>query len=800
MFTYFFTLLRRNLYKTRLFTSLNIIGLALGFTGFILAYQYINRETSYDRWNPNYDDIYLVGLTYQGNYTVETPPSLAKTIKENFPEVVHAGSVLDYSYSYYPVFGEETVNVKNTVLIDSAAAAIFQVESQSGPLYKNVDQKDATLVTETLAKQLFPNDYQDFSIPKSVPVLSKSLGVEEAIYGVSKNRKLSYLDYEILFIKKIEDETTGNPYTYQTFIQVKPGTDVAALNKKISALYSNKTAKHESVRSSSFALGSTYLDPLSHQHLRPQHGSNSPYLTIWVLGILSIVILTLSAANFTNLIMAQADKRAKEIGMKKLFGSSRRLLSVQFLAEVFIQCLLAAVLAWLLLLFSGNLLQKWLNDDLSHYLLSLQTLVQLIAAVVLTTLIAGIYPSITLSSFHPLTALKGKLEKKSTHTLLRNSLLGFQFVIAIVFITGALIVNQQMAYIHSSDKGFEPSQVINFKSVGMYYDGQLDGSLYNMKQRLLQSPSISAVSAATNIPGTQNLPPKKHFSYVDKKVEMEHIGIDKGYFETLGISTVAGKPEVALERLVNDSLMHYAVLNETAALQMGIQGDIAGAKIMGCDVEFTVAGIVKDSKAYGFENKVAPTIYSYKNECGPGRYKTSLIVKTAVGGVSQAIQAVEKEWKDNPHAESLPLDYEFLDQQYALIHARQDQLKAVLNGFTLLSIAIAILGLFSMSAYQISRRQKEMSVRKVLGASAAEVFYQLNKPFLRLFLIAIFIAAPITYMLLSSWLDNFAYKISISPGVFSIGILSITSLLLVVISYHAAKALRTNPVDSLRDE
>lgn len=793
-------MLQRNLRKNSLFASLNIIGLALGFAGFILAYQYINRETSYDRWNPNLDNIYLVGLTYQGNYTVETPPSFARTIKENFAEVAYAGSVLDYSYSYYPVFGEETINVKNTVLIDSGAAAIFQVESQSGLLYKNRDQKDATLVTEKLAKQLFPSDYHDFSVPKSVPVLSKGLGIEETIYGISKPRKLSYLDYEILFIKKIEDETEGNPYTYQTFIQVKPGTNIEALNKKISALYSNKTAKHESVRSSSFALGSTYLDPLSHQHLRPQHGSNSPYLTIWVLGILSIVILALSAANFTNLIMAQADKRAKEIGMKKLFGSSRWALTIQFLVEVFIQCILAAALAWLLLLLSGSILQKWLNDDLSSYLLSVQTLLQLITAVVLTTLIAGLYPSLTLSNFQPLTAIRGQLQKGPKQTFVRNTLLGFQFVIAIIFITGALIVNQQMTYIHSSDKGFEPEQVINFKSVGMYYDSQLDGSLYNMKQRLLQSASISSVSAATNVPGSQNLPPKKHFAYIDRKVEMEHIGIDRGYFETLGIATAEGTPDVALERLVKDSLMNYAVINETAALQMGIQGDAVGAKITGCDVEFTVAGIVKDSKAYGFENKVAPTLYSYKNECGPGRYKTSLIVKTTSGGVSSAIQAVEKEWKDNPHAESLPLDYEFLDQQYALIHARQNQLKSVLNGFTLLSIAIAILGLFSMSAYQISRRQKEMSVRKVLGASVAEVFYQLNRPFLRLFLIAIFIAAPITYILLSSWLDNFAYKITISPWVFSTGIMWIVGLLLIVVSYHSLKAIRTKPVDSLRDE
>src|SRR5690606_26049581 len=360
----------------------------------------------------------------------------------------------------------------------------------------------------------------------------------------------------------------------------------------------------------------------------------------------------------------------------------------------------------------------------------------------------------------PVRMLKGGLQTNPQRLGFRNGLLIFQFVIATVFIAGALVVREQIGYIRSSDKGFDTAQIITFKGVGMFYDNKLDGQFHGLKSRLLQDPNIASVSAMSNVPGVlSDLPPSKQFTYIDTEVEMDHINIDLEYFNTLGIETVQGKSTITFDQLLQDSTRHYAVINETAAKELGWT-NTTQAKITGCDVDFTIIGIVKDSKTYGFENLVTPTLYSYKDECGPGHFKSALLVKTKEGKVKEAIQAVEREWAKNPSAESLPLEFEFLDQQYKQLHARQERLEQVLYGFTFLSIIIAALGLFSMSAYQINIRQKEMSIRKVLGASIIQLFVQLNKPFLKVIMIANLLAIPISYLLLKNWLNNFAYRLS----------------------------------------
>ncbi|MFD1768440.1 ABC transporter permease [Sphingobacterium suaedae] len=791
----FLKLFWRNLWKNKTYSSLNILGLALGFVGFILSYQYINRETSYDTWNPNYNQIYLVGLTMHGAYTDQTPSTFARAIQENFPEVIRAGRRIDHFYGNYPVFGEETAYVRRAVLIDSAAARIFAVHAKGGPLYKSAEQTEATLVTQQLANRLFPHD-QSFDTPKHVPVLSLELGIQERIYGISQERKPSVLTYDLLFIREVGGE--GDLHTYQTYIETKPGSDPALLEKKLGELFKAEISKQHHNTASTFANGTVYLDPLSHLHLRPKHGSSTPYLMVWVLGILSVVILAIAAANFTNLIFAQADRRAKEIALKKVFGSNRRVIAWQFIGEIFYQCLLAAAIAFLCINLTGNVAQKWFNDDLLRHINSGTTVWQLVVAIIFTTLIAGVYPALNLSGYKPALLLKGGLHTRPQRTMFRQSLLFFQFVIALIFISGVLVVRDQVHYMRESDKGFEPAQVINFKSIGLYYDSKPQGSFFDFKMRLRQHPHIAYVAAASNIPGDSNMPPKKQFRYVDQYAELDHIGIDVDYFKTLNIAVLQGKGEISLAKLL-DTSMHYAVINETAAKRWGLKDPI-GAKISGCSLDFSIVGVVQDNKAYGFERAAAPTLYSFKDECGPGHFKTTLMVKTSAGKTKEAIKAVEQEWSKNPHAEALPLDYTFMDMQYTSLHERQERLEQVMYGFSGLSLFIAMLGLFSMSAYQIHARQKEMSIRKVLGASARDLFIQLNKPFLRITLGAGLVAIPITTLLLRHWLGNFAYKSPINPWNFVLVVLIVILLLLLTVCHQTLRSARAKPVDNLRDE
>ncbi len=789
----------RNLFKNKVFTLLNILGLTLGFTGFILSYQYINRETSYDRWNPNYDRIYQVGLEANGKYTTETPPSLAVLIKENFPEVELAGRVMIYPYGSYPLFGESTVYLKNTALLDSAAAAIFQVKSKTGPLFKTKDQKEASLINERDAKLIFKPEDLGFDQPKSLPMLYLNSDLSENIYGIIEDRPLSLINYDLLIIKEITDErATGNPFSYQTFIQVKPGTNIQTLNQKIKTQFAKEILPHDSGNSSTYANANIYTDALSNLHLQPKSGSKTAYLIIWVIGILSIIILLLASANFVNMMMAQADLRLKELAIKKVLGSSRLAIFNQLLIEVLILTFTAACLSLISLYATGNILQKWFNDDLKQYLISDQTLLQLSLAVIVTTLFSGVYPAIVLSGYKTINLLRGGVTKPSQKLTFRNALLTFQIVFAIIFIVGTVVVQNQIKYIQTTDKGFEPEQTIIFNGIGLYFNPSINGNFEDIKQRLVNDPSIVSVSSATNTPGYRELPPKKQFSSNDHKFDMDHIGIDTRYFKTLNIQRLAGDENISLNEILKDSLAHYAVINETAAATFGLSNPI-GARITGCDVTFKVIGVVQDSKTNGFENAVNPTVYTYKDECGPGRYKISLMVKAVAGRVDQAIKAVDNEWKKNEYSEDLPLDYRFMDQQYANLHAKQKELQSAFNIFTVIAVIISALGLFSMSAYQITIKQKEMSVRKILGASITRIFLQLNKPFLRIYIIACFIAIPLSFLILRSWLSYFAYHIDIKWWYFGLAVMAVFAIILISISYQSFKAAKTNPAESLRD-
>ncbi len=784
----------RNVLRSKLFTTLNIVGLALGFAGFILSYQYINRETSYDAWNPNYENIYLVGLTHQGQYTDQTPPSLANRIKSKLPEVEEAGRLHHtHIWGSMPLFGDEVAMVNMAKVADKGLARIMDVEPKDIDL-DDPNFPDVHLIDQKTAHTLFPKEEEDIFRPRSLAMYGANNGIFETIHDIGKERRLSNIDYDLILIKdNIPEEQGDNPFLYQTYIQVNPQTDIEQLRVKINEIYQREVSQHQYIVSSAFAAGEVYLDPLKNLHLRPKHGSNAGHIMIWTLGILSITILVLAAVNFANLMVSQANKRAKEIGVKKIFGVSRGKLAAQFLMEVFLQCVLAALLAWWLVMLCQNSLQKWFGYDLEAFIANDTLFRQLIGATVITAVISGIYPAIFLSGLKPANILKGNFQTGHRMRWFRNGLLTFQFVIAILFITSILILSNQLDYIRKTDKGFEPAQVINLKNWGLYAPFEGIGDL---RSRLKQHPEIEYVTATTDAPGNVMPPPAKSFTHIDAMREMDHIGVDLEYFEALTIPVVEGRTFTA--EFARDT-SHLAVVNESAVKAFGLQQPV-GSKIKGCDVEFTIVGVVKDSKIHGFENHVRPTVYSTQNECGPARYKLAVMVKTHAGTTQRVLEILKQEWANNKSAEAIPFSYEFLDQKYAALHAKQEQLQSALSGFTVLSIAIAVMGLFSMSAYSISIRQKEMSIRKVLGASVGQLFVQLNKPFFWIFLLANLIALPLAYLLVGRWLATFAYRIAMQWWMFALAGIFAMLIALLTVAYQSFRAARTNPVDSLRDE
>src|SRR5690606_26532216 len=277
----------RNVWRSKVFTSLNILGLALGFAGFILAYLYINRETSYDRWNPNYENIYLVGLTYQGTNTDLTPSALANVIKAKLPEVVEVGRVSYFPWEMAFIHDDGEAMVKDWKSADLSIARMFGIEAYGLDL-TDENQTEVNLVTSGIANAMFPQHPERVFEPRQIALQNEQSGFFPYVHGVAKARGLSNLTYDAIFFKAdLAGDAEGDPLPYQTYIQVKPGTDVASLAHKINELYRQEVSQQHHTVTSAFAKGETYLDPLKNLHLQPRHGSNTGYITVWALGILS---------------------------------------------------------------------------------------------------------------------------------------------------------------------------------------------------------------------------------------------------------------------------------------------------------------------------------------------------------------------------------------------------------------------------------------------------------------------------------------------------------------------------------
>lgn len=780
----------RTILRSKLYTAFNILGLSLGFAGFILSYLYINRETSYDTWNPNYDNIYLVGLTHDGLNSDLTPGALAEAVKDRLPEVTEAGHVTRFPLEVPFIHDYGTTMVKDWKSASLSIANMFGIKAYGGTL-PDTAQRQWNLITPETATALFPKNPELSFEPRQIVLHSEASGQFPYINGISQERGPSNLTFDALFFT-LQPNSGGDAtlLQYQTYIQVTPGADIAGLEKKINTLFKQEVSQHSDIAATSFANGDVYLDPLKNLHLRPRHGSNTGYVTVWTLGVLSLVILLLSSINFANLMIAQANGRAKEIGLKKVFGVSRFRLTVQFLAEVLVQCVTAAILAWGLVILCQNALEKWLAYDLTTFALNSRIGWQLLAATLATAMISGVYPALILSGFRPVSILKGNFQSGHRTFWFRKGLLAFQFVIALVFVATMFILNRQLSYMRQGDKGFDPAQTVYIKNMALLNN---PADFKPFRDRISAYPGVEFVTAATGVPAGAG-GADQDFQFRGKTLNMEHVGVDFDYFETLGMTMLEGRPFT--EAFPADSL-NSAVINESAAAGLGMPDPI-GQTIRGCDTDFTVVGVVKDSKTAGFEELVRPTVYSISNPCN--QYKVDILVRFAAGTVGTALAALEKDWPSINKLDGQNFRYEFLDQKFAALHTRQDQLESAFGAFTVLSIAIAMMGLFSMSAYNISIRQKELSIRKVCGASIQQLFLELNKPFFQVFLLATVIALPIAYLLVDRWLATFAYRIDIGWWMFALAGLATLLVALLTVTYQSLRATQVNVIDSLREE
>ncbi len=782
----------RTFSKGKWYSLLNIAGLALGLAAFILVTLYIDNETSYERWNKNADRIYMVGREMPNGPSPYTPGKLAEAIKRECPEIEEAGrtNTALFQLPFFTPSGKFLI--KNWVGADYSIARILGIKPKGFNLNPESIQPTVLLSSNT-AKVLFPNDTSAQN--KTVNMGSKS-GMPVTIAGVAQDPP-GNTNFTFDCIGFSNDITQGKDQSYatqiyQTYILVRPDADISLLAQKIDRIYkkealadTSQVAKDALAHSDKPAI---YLDALSNLHLKPHYGSHVNNQIVKGLSALAIIILFVTAINFTNLYLSQANRRAKEVGVKKVNGILKRQIAFQFLFEIFLQCLAALAISFVAVTVALPYFNNLLQVHLSISGIDSRIVAQLLATLIILTLLAGTYPSLIMAGFKPANVLRGDpLGNGRKFAWLRNGITVVQFAFAIGFIVLLMVINQQVEFMKNESPGFTAKQVLYIDNLSLF---NTPDKFEPVRNRIEAIPGVKKVTVASNIPG--GIVPATHeYFALNRPYAMNTIGVDYGYFETLNIQLREGR--VFTPAFRGDSA--GAIINETAAKLMNLKAPI-GTTINGCGGSYTVIGVVKDVKAYGFEENTQPSIYLMNAGCGIS--KTQIMIQMDNKAIASIVHTLNSEWSNINRLDGDNFNYHFLDKLYGQLFIKQEQLRMVLLCFTVLAIVIAALGLFSQAAHSIRLRIKEVAIRKTFGARAEQLMLTLSKPFFYNALLANLIAWPVALLLSNKWLETFAYRVDVSALPFTIAIVISIVVVLLAVCLQTVRAVRVNPAAKLK--
>ncbi|MBE9583906.1 ABC transporter permease [Mucilaginibacter sp. JRF] len=783
----------RTFLKGKWYNFLNIAGLALGLAAFIFVTLYVNNETSYDTWNKNIDRIFLVEREMPNGPSPYTPGKLAAEIKSQCPEVEETGRMNTALFQLPFHTATARFLIKKWVGADYSIAKILGIKPEGFNL--NPDNTIPTiLLSKQTAKALFPGDSSVQN--KTVNMVSKN-GMPMTIAGIAEAAPgNTNLNFDCIGFS--EDITQGKDQSYanqiyQTFLLVKPNTDVALLSKKIDKIY-KQAALADSSQVSKDALTLTsakpaiYLDPLKNLHLKPHYGSHANDQIVKSLIILALIILIVTGVNFTNLYISQANKRSKEVGVKKVNGQLKRHIIFQFLVEIFFQCLLALAASFVIVVTGLPYFNQLLGVDLLLSGINFTIVAQLVTALVLLTLLAGIYPALVMAGFKPIEVLQGnQFTNRDTFAWVRNSITVLQFAFAIGFVITLMVISQQVTYMRSENVGFTAKQVVYIDNLGIYNDPE---KFAPVSDRIAAIPGVKAVTVASNIPGGI-IPASYEYKVHNKAYSMQTIGVGYKYPETLNIDLKEGK--FFSSTFKADST--HAVINETAAKAMGLT-DPLGSVVSGCGGNYKVIGVIKDVKANGFEGNVQPAIYLMNAGCG--LQKTQIMISAESKAIPNLLTTLNRQWSDINKMDGDNFNYHFLDELYGRLFTKQEQLRSVLTCFSALAVFIASLGFFASAAQSIHLRMKEIALRKVFGANGKQLLLTLSKPFVYIVLTANAIAWPVALMVTNTWLATFAYRIHVSMAPFAIALLISIAIVAITVCLQIARAVRFNPAVKLK--
>jgi putative ABC transport system permease protein len=801
----YFKMAIRNLWKNKGFSAINIIGLSIGLASFILIALYVIDELSYDRYNEKADRIYRINtdLRFGGNdlnLAVCSDP-MGATLKKDYPQVEEYVRFFNNGATLVKK-GTQFLNEPNIVFADSTLFNVFTLPAIHGDTHNALNEPNTVVITESTARKYFG---KTDVIGQNIETDDKNLyKITAVIKDVPAN---SHFRFDFILSMKNVQYGFGNflSNNFQTYIVLKKGTDYKAFDKNFAQVIDKyvmpQAQRFMQIKSmAEFEKAGNRLEyhlmPLTDIHLKSDRsaelGVNSNIQYVYIFSAAALFILLLACINFMNLSTARSSNRAKEVGIRKVLGSDKKSLIRQFITESLLVSFLSMAMALILV----SLVMPFFNDISGKSLsvsaiLGRTQLVVILLLPVLTGLLAGSYPAFFLSSFQPISVLKGKLNAGFKRSGLRNGLVVFQFATSIILVIGTMIVYKQLNYIRTTKIGFQKDQVLVINNTGT-----LGKEARSFRNELLKIPGITkgTLSSFLPVPSSRNDNTFSTSAVMDSKngFNMQAWQVDYDYMGTFGMEMAKGRN--FSKDFGSDS--SGLIINETAAGLLGFTDPI-GKKLYtnsrnNESITYTIIGVVKNFHYESLRQNIGPLCM----RLGDDPFMASFKVNTK--DIQPLISQVENKWKSM--APGIPFSYRFLDESFDNMYRAEQRIGKVAVSFAVLAILIACLGLFGLVTYAAEQRTREMGIRKVLGASVSSIVTLLSKDLLVLVLISSLIAFPVAWYAMHKWLQDFAYRINISWWIFVVAGVSALLIALVTVSFQAIKAAMANPVKSLRTE
>ncbi|QNL50940.1 ABC transporter permease [Olivibacter sp. SDN3] len=814
MFRNYLKIAWRNLLKHKMYSIIKLGGFSFSIAACALIGLYIIHEISYDQTYPDKERIFrIVGQNiHNGELSSGTafPAPLNVAIKQDFQEIALSGRLMPNSLFYGAGSNQitteqnpESIYEEGFTYLDQELLHILQLPSVYGDYDHALEKPNTVVITESKAKKFFPHQNpvgqmiylnNDHGNPYTVTAVIKDFPTTSHLHNYDFLLTLS----GVIFYPGEQDN--WNASNYVGYLKLHKGVDPRAFEKKLTnqvlTKYVIPTMRANGVKEpekDAKAL-SLRLQPVTDIHLYSadvddyHHVAQGDIRYVTLFGGIAIFILLIACINFVNLSTAKSANRAREIGLRRVVGSRRKGLIIQFLAEStlysFLSVLFGLLLAWLCLPLFNQLTGKTITFPWTSWSLFPITTLSALAI----GLFAGLYPAFYLSGFSPINALRGNLILGAKSPLLRNSLVVFQFATSIILIIGTIVINAQMQYVLREKVGFDKDQVLIIQG-----SHTLERQINTFKDELKKLPNVINTSISDYLPvRLGGVKRNGNTFYQEGRVQEEAATpgqfwqVDKDYLATLGMRLAEGRNFSA--DLQTDS--QAVIINQTMVKRLGLKQPI-GARLYNGDT-FTVIGVVEDFNFESLRGGVEPICLALGNST------TMLSVKIKSQETAAAIEAITTLWKKfSPHQS---LRYTFLDESYAQMYQDVQQTGNIFASFAALAIFIACLGLFGLAAFTTEQRTKEIGIRKVLGASVKGIVQLLSKDFMKLVFVAIVIAFPLAWWAMNKWLTDFAYRIELEWWIFACAALSALLIALLTICFQTIKAAMTNPTKSLRSE